>query len=317
MHDEIYKKLFAFPRLVEDLLRGFVGRSWIDDIDFTTLHKLSAEYVGDDLRKRHGDVLWQVELQGRQVFLLVLLEFQSRDEPWMALRILNYTGLLYEELIRNGRAQPGSLPPVLPVVLYNGERPWRGARSMGDLIAPAPPDLAPFQPAQRYHLVDERHLPDDDLPAGNLMSAVVRIERMRSPTDLRDVVRNLRSLLKHPDDQVLERTFTDWLDRLATRIAPASERAVETLEELEMSIEERVAEWPKQWRREGFEAGERAMLERLARRRFGAEAAERASGLLARITTPDGLLEAGDRFVQADTADDLIAALTPLTNGER
>ena len=30
MHDEHYKRLFAFPRLVEDLLRGFVRGDWID-----------------------------------------------------------------------------------------------------------------------------------------------------------------------------------------------------------------------------------------------------------------------------------------------
>ena len=34
------------------------------------------------------------------LYLLVLLEFQSTDEPRMALRILTYTGLLYQELVR-------------------------------------------------------------------------------------------------------------------------------------------------------------------------------------------------------------------------
>ena len=46
----------------------------------------------------------------------------------MARRILAYTSLLYQELLRNeapvldaGRR----LPLVLPVVLYNGETPWK------------------------------------------------------------------------------------------------------------------------------------------------------------------------------------------------
>ena len=94
MHDETYKKLFAFPRMVEDLLRGFVAGPQADDIDFSTLEKLSAEYVSDELLKRHGDAVWRVRLRERWLYLLVLLEFQSRDEPRMALRILTYTGLL-------------------------------------------------------------------------------------------------------------------------------------------------------------------------------------------------------------------------------
>ena len=60
MHDEHYKRLFAFPRVVEDLLRGFAGGDWLDDVDFSTLDKLSAEYVGDDPRARRGDSVWRV-----------------------------------------------------------------------------------------------------------------------------------------------------------------------------------------------------------------------------------------------------------------
>ena len=86
MHDEIYKKLFAFPRLVQDLLRGFVAGPWSEAIDLKTLEKLPAEYVSDDLSMRRGDTVWRVRLRGeRWLYLLVLLEFQARDEPRMAL----------------------------------------------------------------------------------------------------------------------------------------------------------------------------------------------------------------------------------------
>ena len=56
VHDE-YKRLFAFPRMVEDLMRGFAAREWAAAIDFSTLRKLPAEYVSDELRKRIGDTV--------------------------------------------------------------------------------------------------------------------------------------------------------------------------------------------------------------------------------------------------------------------
>ena len=212
MHDETYKKLFAFPRMVEDLLRGFVACPRADDLDFATLQKLSSEYVSDELLKRHGDAVWRVRLRGRWLYLVVLLEFQSRDEPRMALRILTYTGLLYEELVRNGVVGVGErLPAVLPVVLYNGARPWRSAREMQELIAAVGPDLAPCQPAQRYHVVDERHLAEDDLPSGNLMTSVVRLERIGAAADLVHVVEVLRAKLSDPRDTALRRVFLDWV----------------------------------------------------------------------------------------------------------
>ena len=137
MHDENYKRLFAFPRLVEDLLRVVGESEWLEETDFTSLRKLSSEYVSDDLRRRHGDTVWQVRLGRDWLHVLVLLEFQSRDDPDMALRILEYTTLLYRELGRNeALGRDGLRPPVLPIVLYNGAARWKAAREVRELIAP-------------------------------------------------------------------------------------------------------------------------------------------------------------------------------------
>ena len=68
--------------------------------------------------------MWQVRFRDRRP-LLVVLEFQSRDDPLMALRIFAYTILLYQELVRSARPlldERGRLPVVLPVELYNAER---------------------------------------------------------------------------------------------------------------------------------------------------------------------------------------------------
>ena len=128
VQDETYKKLFAFPRMVEDLLRALFIGGWIDEADFSTLRKLSADFVSDDLRRRHGDTVWRLRLGHGWLHVLVLLEFQSRDDPDMALRILEYTLLLYRELARNeALGDDGLRPPVLPVVRYNGAAPWKAA----------------------------------------------------------------------------------------------------------------------------------------------------------------------------------------------
>ena len=164
MHDESYKRFFAFPRMVEDLLRvvrvlppGDDPTRWIDDLDFTTLEKLSAEYLGDDLRKRYGDLVWRVRFRGRWLHLLVLLEFQSTDDAEMALRILEYTVLLYRELVRNRALGPsGRCPAVVPVVVYNGDTRWQAAREVRDLIEPVEESVLAYQPSRRYILVDER-----------------------------------------------------------------------------------------------------------------------------------------------------------------
>ena len=91
MHDARYRTVFAFPRMVEDLLRGFAAREWADALDFSTLRKVPADYVSDERLSRRGDAVWQVRFHdGRPV--LAVLEFQSSDDPRMALRILACPG---------------------------------------------------------------------------------------------------------------------------------------------------------------------------------------------------------------------------------
>ena len=159
--------------------------------------------------------------------LLVLLEFPFTADPDMALRVPEYTALLYRELGRNEALGPeGKRPAVLPVVLYNGESRWTAATEVGDLIVPAGPSLAPCQPSQRYLVLVERHLEEDDLPSHNLATAVVGLERSRSPADWVQVVEALGQWRRVPRDDELMRVFVDWMLRLMKRFTPHEEQEV-------------------------------------------------------------------------------------------
>lgn len=233
--------------------------------------------------------------------------------------------MLYQELARNRALEPdGRRPPVLPVVLYNGASPWRAPRNVGELIAPVSPSLVPYQPAQRYVVLDERRVRSDDAPEGNLMAAVAALEQSRSPEDLRRVLAALQQRVWARDEERLARVFAEWVWRLACRLAPGDPPAapVYTLENVRMTLEERVSEWPRQWLQEGLERGiaqglergiaqgleqQRALLRRQAGSRFDAGAAERLAPVLERIADPERLAEIGDLIVRCETADELLA----------
>ncbi len=79
-------------------MRDFVSEDWIAQIDFTTLENCNSTFISDDLHERRDDIIWRVRLNDEWFYIYLLLEFQSKNDPWMALRIMVYIGLLYQQL---------------------------------------------------------------------------------------------------------------------------------------------------------------------------------------------------------------------------
>ena len=191
MNDPAYKRLFSRTRMVQDLLTGFAARDWSTRLDLGSLTQLPASYVSHDLQQRHGDLVWRLRFKDdRWLYVVLLLEFQSTIDQSMAIRMLTYTALLYQKLIADGVLRERSvLPPVLPVVMYNGQQPWTAPVEVAELIAcGAGPSLARYQPSQRYFLLDERHAGDADLPPDNLVSALIALETNREPSQLPELL---------------------------------------------------------------------------------------------------------------------------------
>ena len=260
MHDPAYKLLFSRPRVVRDLLEGFAARSWSGALDFDSLEPVPASFVSRDLRQRHGDLVWRVRFGGdRWLYLMLLLEFQATVDPVMAARILTYTGLLYQRLAADGvLGEHGVLPPVLPVVLYNGRRRWTAAVEMNDLVAGVEPPLEPYQPSQRYYVLDAARTADADLPSGNLVSALVGLEKGRGKARLRAPLLALIDLLEAQADEELRQAFAAWITQMLRAPGRPPAKDLEPLAQLKETytmLEENVREWTREWVEEGRTQG--------------------------------------------------------------
>jgi hypothetical protein len=199
-HDHSYRLLFSHRDMVEDLLRGFVREPWVQGLDFSTLEKVNGTYITDDLRDRADDLIWRVRWGHEWLYVYLLLEFQSTIDRFMAVRILTYVGLLYQDLIRSGQwATERRLPPVFPVVLYNGSPRWNAAEEVADVILPVPGGLERYRPQMRYFLLDEGRLRAQDMPVlQNLAAALFRLENSRTPSDVEQVLSALVEWLQAP-----------------------------------------------------------------------------------------------------------------------
>ena len=325
--DALDKLAFSFPSMVRALLR-LLPEALTAELDPRTLHRLPAAHVGPGLRRRRADMPWRITCRptaGRpsRPPVLLAIEFQATVDRYMALRVETYTALLRQDLLREGHlAGPNrELPRVLPVVVHTGRERWRAPLGVRALTAPGPEALAPLQPDAAYVLLDGPALADEDVRR-NLAAALIAVQSCAEASRMPERVAGLLGLLRRSGDEALGEALREGLGRmLEERFGGGWPRR--WMEEPAM-LEHRMDEWEQEWFRQGREEGreeglaeERALLRRLAARRFGAETAEALTGLLEGVDDADRLAEVGEMIVDCGTGGELLdrAGRTRLTNG--
>jgi hypothetical protein len=89
-HDSLYHRLFGHPDMVAQLLREFVAGPWLDDLDLEGMTRENAKFHTATGDRREGDMIWRIPRRdGGDTYLVLLLEFQSTSDHWMALRVLS------------------------------------------------------------------------------------------------------------------------------------------------------------------------------------------------------------------------------------
>jgi hypothetical protein len=263
-HDNSYKLLFSNAAMVEDLLRGFVHEEWVQALDFSSLEKVGGEYVSDDLRHRESDLIWRLRWgTERWLYVYLLLEFQSTVDPFMALRLMVYVGLLWQDLLRQKVLTPsGRLPPVLPLVLYNGDTPWRAARDVSELVEEIPGGLEQYRPKLRHFLLDEQRIADAELePLKNMAAALFRLGKDRGAEDFLRVIGALAEWLSDPAMAELHRAFRVWVQAyLQERLGGVDLPEFESLMEVKSMLSQSVVPWTERWKQEGVEKTRREDL---------------------------------------------------------
>src|SRR5918992_5357471 len=184
-HDLSYRLFFTHRRMIQDLLREIVGEQWVSRIDFDSGERVSASFVSHKHQNRESDVIWKFRRNdGKEpVYVYILMEFQSRPDPSMPVRLMSYESLFYQSLLAGlPTATWNKLPPVIPLVVYNGEEPWNVATDLGSLIGDLDPSAEIYKPQLRYRLVDESTYSRKDLEALN--SSVAELFCIEKSRDL-------------------------------------------------------------------------------------------------------------------------------------
>jgi predicted transposase YdaD len=134
VHDRFVRYTFSPPERAEAELRAVLPPHVVSEVDWASLRRESGSVVDPELRHTETDLLFSARLRsGRPLLLYVLLEHQSTEDPWMALRMLRYVVRQLEHW-RQAHPESPRLPVILPLVMYHGPEPWAAPRRVEDLF---------------------------------------------------------------------------------------------------------------------------------------------------------------------------------------
>jgi Putative transposase, YhgA-like/Domain of unknown function (DUF4351) len=296
---------------VRELLEVFAPPGIAELLGYETLRKESGKYITPAMKKREQDVVWSIELNRQKIYLYLLFEFQSSIDKGMPVRMMQYVAAVYDHLVRSKAINlSDGLPPVLPIVIYNGSTRWKQSTEIFDLIQSHPGELTEFQPRLKFWLLDECSYSAEYLEGlQRIMAAIFRMEHADDTEDVKRAFRYMNLMIaKSPYKKSLGKAVMRWaLYRLNSKLPELPETNIDEVlkgtEMLEANLDRiranAVAEGVLIGKLEGKLEGESTLLECQIVKRFGTISEEIRSRL--KLATTDKLETWAERILDART----------------
>ena len=261
-HDSSYKKFFSRADMVESLVRDFISEELAQELDFTTLKLMPTAFQKHGQTERRSDLIWRLKWRdGSHCLLAILLEFQSTVDKKMLCRLLEYATLFLEQTLDEKTSKGLALPKILPVVLYNGAKPWSAPCVYGEL---SEHERLAYERGIwdfKYHLIDIRHLEESLVDKAKGISAwIFRFERAANVQEMERLWRVMFRALKNPAYENLRQEII-WLETcvLPVRKISGAKIVVERLKEEEKMtvVTPEMEDWTLPYINQGRAEGER------------------------------------------------------------
>ncbi len=211
IHDSGYKRLLSNRTIFRQLVETFVNEEWVQSLDFDTSEPLDKSFISEHYKETESDLIFKIQGHDREVYIYILIEFQSTVDEFMALRVLNYITNFYMDFVANNSGVK-KLPAVFPIVLYNGNAPWTAPVNISELIEQTPP-LGRFALDFEYFLIAENEFSKEALL--NIRNIVAILFLAESHYDIEALKTELVNLFSSEHDKEAVSLFLNWIKQLA------------------------------------------------------------------------------------------------------
>ena len=260
IHDAGYKRLFSNKRIFRQFLESFVQEDWVSELDFSTCQIIDKSFIADHYKKTECDLIYRVKIGGKDIYIIILIEFQSTVDRFMSLRILNYITNFYMDYIRNNK-KAKKLPALFPILLYNGSRRWTAPTELAELIE-GQDLLGKYGIHFAYFKIAENEYSKEKLlKMSNLVSTLFLAETYYDIELIKD---EFLKLFDREEDKAAISLLLNWFLQLQQheRIAPEDYKTLERVYHDKSEVNEMLISAIKKEKKQIFEKGVKEGLQK-------------------------------------------------------
>ncbi|MFC4124783.1 Rpn family recombination-promoting nuclease/putative transposase [Nocardia rhizosphaerae] len=315
-HDAVVQHTLAVPANAAAQVRPLLQPELADQIVWSELTRVSTSFISKHLRGTFSDILFCTRtVGGHDAFVYLLVEHQSRSDPLMAFRMIDYLVSIWNAYLRE-HPKSKTLPLIVPVVVHASptKQPWSAPVELCDLIEVEPglrSALAPHLPRLRFILDDLSTISLAELCARPSTPPTLTLQvLLKTAPKNKRLDRDLEPLLPTLSELTLDDltafltyilsvgdTSGDLLQPLIDRIGPQGKEAIVT------AADQLRAEGRAEAKAEGRTEGQADLLRELLTLKFGTMPTRVTAAL--RHATPDQLRQWAARILTAETLDDM------------
>lgn len=267
-HDKLVKSTFSDPDNARAFLQAHLPLQLTDRIDWASLNLLSGSFIDPEFAASSSDLLFTAQINGQTAFLYILFEHQNEEDPFIGLRLLTYMVRIWNDHLRNN-SSAAKLPPILPLVLAQDNKPWKSSTRFADLIAVpegAGGEIQKHIPDFEFQLVELCRMPFEKIlgtPMGILTLRALKAEKLQALLDDPVWDESLLIQLSSVSFEMLMRYILDrdldkpgFRRKLKTLVNPKlSQNAMSLAEQFREEGRQETRSLAEQFRREGRQEG--------------------------------------------------------------
>jgi len=257
-HEGLFLKVFKDKENTKYFLREHLPSGILEHADLDSLYLENVSYLDDNLRKHFSDLVFSVrmgyeEFSAAKVYLL--FEHKSSPEPLVGMQILRYMALQWKEMYDQGQTVGGKLPPIIPIVIYQGRGTWQARASFQDLVEMPSKAFREFVPDFTFAFFNIGKLDEGKVQENVVLKFYVALIKALDSPQLRELLPQLTQGLYESLEQKTALEYIEIFFKYLTKATDAAGREdyAKALGKIPEGGEQIMSTLAEEWKQEGRE----------------------------------------------------------------